>query len=822
MDYSKLKLGSDIEAVGFYDVVNTKNDVHCLCSIDVVTGKVYLYHNHPEFDGVTVVDPHDNKEYMIPVRSGTLDEGIKFWEKVGLAGGKLIIHNARTYDEPVINKVWPDNKIPYKAYHDTFNQSKVQWFERPTPKGAKSPHGLKAYGIKSGVNKPDVTDWSFIDAFKLHRCIEDCKIQVYTYNYLEKERAFFKKTFGADFSTALTIEDLYATECFKQEVVGALVDVPHIKQCITDLDIKIEDLRKEIEPQLPPTLKGKGSKVSRSEMAELFGYSSAKIKDEVVKKKKDGEIVDSVVKPYYKPSMKFTSSTKVNKYQGYHLDHGFSEVFDKKTEFTKWRNETHPDTKPKEWTVDKIEEEVVVIDKNNCTFFEIQPEDTDYLCGPHTKITIEPSTMTQDEVVKSLLISLGWNYADEWNLKKDVYGNFIKVDVKTEVYWPAGAPKGKRLTKVIPKGGYMVNSPKLGEEDYKQLPEGLGQKIAHYNTYLHRRRFLENPKDPENKGLLSYVREDGRIPCGVNNFGTRSGRGSQRVWVNAPGDKSLYGEEIRKCIVAPKGKKLVGIDMKSAQLSIAAYFANNSSYYDSVATGIEFTEDKVYVGETAHCVNARMFGMVTEAQWEEAKRTQDPDLIHHLTLIRGASKGGSFAVIFGASGKKVAVTIGIPESEGHARKEQFLTQMGLGDTIDQLKVFEGKYPHQRGFVLPLAFGYWLWNNSSHKSVNTIVQGFEALAQKLAVVRLAKELKRAGYEDNIKKVLDVHDEVLLQTDEGYEDIAGKLGGEAYTWAAEQIFNYHVKNPHEFANPNPPEFKIDLNGGYSVGNNYYECH
>ena len=50
----------------------------------------------------------------------------------------------------------------------------------------------------------------------------------------------------------------------------------------------------------------------------------------------------------------------------------------------------------------------------------------------------------------------------------------------------------------------------------------------------------------------------------------------------------------------------------------------------------------------------------------------------------------------------------------------------------------------------------------------------------------------------------------------------MAGDAYTWAAHQIFNYHKKNPLDFANSNNPKFPIDLNGGYKVGPNYYSVH
>ena len=162
MQYINRKLASDIEAIGFYDVIHSAKDIHCLCSIDVESNEVLLFHDYTNFDEVSVVDPYDNKTYVIPKKKGTLQEGIAFWEKAVNNGSVLIIHNSHTFDRPVINKVWPENKIPFESYHDTFIQSKLQWFERPCPKGAKSAHGLKAWGIKCGVNKPEVTEWATI------------------------------------------------------------------------------------------------------------------------------------------------------------------------------------------------------------------------------------------------------------------------------------------------------------------------------------------------------------------------------------------------------------------------------------------------------------------------------------------------------------------------------------------------------------------------------------------------------------------------------------------------------------------------------------
>jgi hypothetical protein len=822
LEVTNLKLASDIEAVGFYDAVHTQEDIHCLCSVDIESGLVLLFHNHPEFNGVEVVDPYDNKTYTIPKRTGSLDEGIAFWREAVAKGSTLIIHNAHTYDRPVIDKIWPDNGIPFESYHDTFIQSKLQWFERPTPKGCKSAHGLKAWGVRCGVNKPEVTDWSTIDAFKLHRCIEDCKIQAKTYTMLQAERNTLKAQYGIDFTQALKIEALYARECFLQEVTGVLVDQAHMQACIQDLDFKIEMLRSEIEPQLPPTIKGQGVKISRKEMATIFGYSTSKIVEKYIQRKVNGEIENVVEKPFYKPTTNYTNKVTVTFYIGFNVSVGESPAFTKKADLKKWIKDNHPETKTKEWDITTEESLSFVLNHHTCKWFDLEPLDTDIVSGPFTKIVIEPSTMTQSDVVKAFLIRLGWKDAEDWNLKEGAEGNWIKVEEDTEVRWPAKAAPEHQLVKYIPKGGFLVSSPQLSDSDYDQLPEGLGKKIAEYNTYQHRRRFLENPKDPENKGLMSYIRPDGRIPAGVNNFATRSGRGAQRIWVNAPSDGALYGKEIRQCVIAGKGKKLVGVDMKSAQLSIAAYYANNFEYYNNVASGIEFDTEGNYIGETAHCVNARMFGMVSEDEWLLARDKQDKALIHSITLRRKKSKGGSFAVIFGASGGKVAKTIGIPEREGKQSKDQFLQQMGLDNVISTLSTYENTYKFKSGFMLPLAFGYWLWNNSSHKSVNTIVQGFEALAQKMAIIRVGQLLDKQNLRGVVCRVLECHDEALFEVQEGYEKVTGEIVGSAYTWAAEQIFKYHLKNPKHFANIRPPQFAIDLNGGYKVGDNYYDCH
>lgn len=837
--YEGMVVGGDIEAIGFLDVVHTINDVHCLCSQDVATGELYLFHDHPEFDNEKVYDAYDGKTYTIPERKGTKLEGLKFWDEIAKKKGKLAVHNAHTYDRIVVDRVLPENTIPDSAWDDTFIRSKLQWFDRSTPLGCKGPHGLQAWGARQGINKPEITDWAEMDVYKLHRVIEDVKIQVGTYNLLNKEAEMLAQK-GITFDAAIrNIEVPYVKSASKQELHGAMLDLPHIHETIEMIDKRLLELEEEIEPNLPPTVKTKGGKVSRKEVAELLGFNPAKTKDTFIKKKKDGEVQTVIEKPFVKPNVNFTRVQKTNIYSASSPINGFTPKFTKKAEVTKWIKEFDPACKKptQEWEYEKTVETIELLNKNTCEYWDCEPTQTDYIVGPHTRVQFLKSSMSQGDIVKAYLVRLGLKTVEEWNLAKDAYGQKIKCAEDTEVRWPKKAAPENQLVVVCKKGSYLYSSPKLSEEDYEQLPEGLGKKIAEYNTFSHRRGFLSNKKDPENKGLLGNVREDGRLPCGLNVFGTATGRSSHRGWANAAGAKALLGKEIRQCIVAPEGKVLVGADQKSSQLSIAAFFAKNHEYYGSVASGSEYKEDEqgnkvldentgkpIYLGTSAHCFSARNFGIVSQEEYARALELQfeDEPLLHSIGLRRGFSKGASFGVIFGCSGGKLANMLKIPEKEGNEKKNNFLKQMGLDNVKAWLDTCKDVYARGRGFYIPLPFGYWVYCSQDHKAINYLIQGTEAIMEKLAELYIEKEIEKLGKQDTAFRVISYHDECLFECEEDFGEDLGRICTKGFTWAGQKLYEYYKKNPSRFPNVGSPEFSIDLAGGYDVGLSYWNCH
>lgn len=829
--YTNRILHSDIEARGFLEAVKTEKDVWCIVSRDDETDEVFLFHDYPEYDNTKVMDL--GVEYTIPPRNGPLIEGVRFWYLAGKNGSKLAVHNCFTYDLPLINKIWPKCEIEDSVWIDTFIQSKLQWYDRPQRKGAKSAHGLLNYSLMEGNKKPEVEDFTVMNAFMLHRCIVDTKTQRYAGRYLNKEARMCKDKLGIDFTEAYKMEVAYTKTCHEQEVYGALVDQGHIHKCIEDLDNKTKVLADAVEPLLPPSIKV-ATRIARSDLMKALGYAEDKIpEDEYETVKKDGAMVHQPVKPYYKPSVNYHKLVKTNQYSGFNISYGESPTFVKKKDLTDWIKLNHAETKTSDWGIEKKIIECRVLNKNTCDHFGVEETDTNIISGPHTRLKFIASTMSQHEVTKALLIRSGITWAEEWNFKRDQFKQIVKAEFNTIVRYPKKAAPENQLVFKVKKGEGLVTSPKFGEKEYKQLTTDLGKKVGLYNTLVHRRNFFSNAKDPEEKGILANIREDGRLPCGVNNSSTATLRSSHRVWVNAAGAGSVYGEETRRIIVAPEGRKLVSVDQNSAQLSIAGYYANNYEYFKAVSSGNEFKVDDMgvelmhpqsgkpwYIGESGHCVNARAFGLITHEEWQRAINTQDQELIHRLGLLRKFSKGGSFATIFGAAGKKVGLTLGIGEDKGQAAKTTFLQTIGLDRAIQICEDMVDKNKRGSGGYLELPFGYYVHCNQKHKLFNYLDQGTESCCQKWAELYFDRESKKLGLDCN--RIISYHDEYTVESAPDCAEEVGKLMSKSYYEASIAMWEWHKKHSKFWIGEDLPTFHINLSSGFKTGNNYWDVH
>lgn len=403
-------------------------------------------------------------------------------------------------------------------------------------------------------------------------------------------------------------------------------------------------------------------------------------------------------------------------------------------------------------------------DKHTASHFDITQESakTDRMVvGPYTKITFEASRMSQHAVVKSYLLSIGW-VPTQFTYQKDKEGKFVRDD------------RGK----LIPK------SPKLTEDSFESIQGELGTKIAHYNTYNHRRRTFLNDKN-DDKGWLNMIRPDGRISTGCQVFATATGRSVQKGLVNCPSPSALFGAEMRRPWVADKGKVLISVDQDSAQLRLLANFMGDPLYTDTVLNGTEYDADHNYVGTDVHTRNGIAFGVLKEDLVRDAVRTQNKEIIKQCTDIRKYSKNGIYAFLFGAGDEKLAQTLKLKTaSQGKQIKEDFTANLpAIGKLLGRLKQQYHENSYYRGGYIQVAGGTWLYCESEHKLLNYLLMGSEAVVQNQAVCWVNNEMVRRGL--NGKQLLSIHDELTFEFPEEEKEEGIKLLSEMYGVASKAI-------------------------------------
>lgn len=701
--------------------------------------------------------------YGLP-KHGSLEEGVNF-----LASARsLIAHNIAGYDWYVLNKFFPvifnKKSVPWKMTHDTLIQSKAQWYDRPARKGVKGCHGLAYYGDLLGYPKPPIDDWSFWDKEKLTRCIVDVEINTRTLDYLNQEKAERAKM-GIDFSWQTNIAKYTQYWCAQQEINGVRGNRALMQEHVKTLDVMIEELRLEVEPQLPMKLRVKAAKATWEEVRDKWeDFFRSVPATQYEKAKRSGEIIDAPVKESYFPTTKWRSAP--------------NKVYPNPTKFcTKpkangsykyskavcdWYN-VFPEPEACDFLVEgdfcKVDYEKLYkwkYDTHTAKWFDIDidPEKSNYLVGGvYTKVYHEPVTLTQHAEVKDFLLTLGW-VPTEYNNKKDVYGQYMKDE----------------------KGAFVKGSPKLTEDSFDSLPEGIGQSIASYNTYMHRRRTILND-DSDEKGWLNQLDENDRLHAGANVFATSTGRHAQSGAVNVPSAAAKFGAQMREVWVASEGCNLISTDMDSAQLMIIAGYMEDERFIKAVREGEEFREYdekperyyeitgdgkyKVYIGTDAHTVNSVYFTLNKQEDIDMARKTQDKAIIHKVTNGRKRSKNSVYAYLFGASDRKFATTAGLrTAADGKRVKETYeknLPKLGqlkqnLEKQFDTHKVGSGGY-------IQIAGGVWLFCNSKHKILNFLAQGVEAQVQNCAIIWKCSMYEKEGIP--ARQLLTIHDE---QTDE----------------------------------------------------------
>lgn len=345
-----------------------------------------------------------------------------------------------------------------------------------------------------------------------------------------------------------------------------------------------------------------------------------------------------------------------------------------------------------------------------------------------------------------------------------VNGEFCRVDfiagdvgntdtVKKYLYsigWKPDDWNWKRID-----GEFVKVSPKLTDSSLESLGE-VGQALMQYYTLRSRKSILD--------GWFDHIDKYSRLHGDVFNIGTPTFRQSHKIIANLPSGKAILGPEFRKLFVAEKGYKLVSADSAACQLRLLAHFMKDEGFTKEVLEG------------DIHQKNADILG-----------------------CSRATAKPFIFAFLYGAGGKKLGSILGCSESKGNAQKKKFLNSIpSLKALIEKVQVIA----EQQGYI-PGLDDRPIHVDSTHKALNYLIQGAEAVVMKYTVNMIHEELAKVKIDARI--LLFYHDEVTYEVKEEQAEEAREIIMRCFEEA-------------------PKELGVDIMtcGDCKIGEDYYDVH
>ncbi|MBQ0013013.1 MAG: DNA polymerase I [Proteobacteria bacterium] len=245
--------------------------------------------------------------------------------------------------------------------------------------------------------------------------------------------------------------------------------------------------------------------------------------------------------------------------------------------------------------------------------------------------------------------------------------------------------------------------------------------------------------------LPRQIGRDGRIHTTYLQTSTNTGRLSSRDpnLQNIP-IKTELGEEIRKCFIAPAGRKLISVDYSQIQLRLLADVANVKTFKDTFIAGTDIHE------QTAR----KIFNIAPD-------KPVPRDL-------RRAAKTVNFSIIYGVSSFGLSSQLGISRASAKEIIDSYMA--GLPEVkhyIDSTKEFATKNacvytPWGRRIELPDVNSARLRSYALRAAINAPIQGFEADLMRYAMVEINRRIIKPN-ANHICMIMQVHDEIIFECD-----------------------------------------------------------
>lgn len=334
-------------------------------------------------------------------------------------------------------------------------------------------------------------------------------------------------------------------------------------------------------------------------------------------------------------------------------------------------------------------------------------ENPHHVAGPFSKVEFIPFNLNSPKQVTELLLTQGWE-PTEYNYKKAARGGY----------------------ELNPDGSYVISSPKLTDDSLDSIEGDVGTLIVEHRLLKHRLGVLRrvNQKTRVPAGWLNDVREDGRLTAQAIPLGTPTARYTHSNIVNIPSVEAAYGEQLRSLLLPSKGKVFVGTDASGLEARVAGHLAWE---YDGGSYA------RVLLQGDIHSRNAAAFSDAA-----------------HKEISRSLAKGIGYALMFGATSRKIASMAGVSADVGQMMIDAFWSVNPGLSAVREKAYKDGK---KNGYLVGLD-GRKIMVRSPHAALNCIIQSTGAILMKEAFLYVNRG------KNPWTPCFHMHDEMTCEMDE----------------------------------------------------------
>lgn len=484
-------------------------------------------------------------------------------------------------------------------------------------------------------------------------------------------------------------------------------------------------------------------------------------------------------------------------------------------------------------------------------------------------LTTEPATVRDTTHIKGWLVSMGW-VPSQWK-ERDLTCDSKKKKLSQEKFietveryveqtlespfcelrceeigvYPKGL-KAKLLKHDIKRPLKVPTNPTLTVGMEKEIDPKLleladkfphAKLVSEYLTYSHRRNSIlgggVDPDDDEEeaeKGYLSAVRSDGRIPTPADTCGAGTSRFKHRLVANIPRVTSLYGSQLRE---------LFGVDTKLCyQLGYD---------FDGLEARIEGHYCYKYDNDLKEYCKSLIMEKPNDVHTLTAKKISE---IIGEVFGRTPAKSVKYAASYGARPARIAKTVGCSLELGELIFEAFWqAAYPLAALAEKLKLY-WETTGKKKFVLGID-GRKIPTRSASAIINSLFQSAGVICAKRAMIIHNRKLREAGYAVDFftddwknlsycQQLIAYHDEAQLEVTKDLvkwkmfdtEEDAKAFKKDHPTWSdvGHSAKGYYVGYCHagELATQAVTEagkyykLNVELTAGYMLGTTWANCH